>query len=499
MKPENRKRVLSIIIDGMDQNHSRIPYHGNQSQFSNPLSQGITGALAHGFGVGLYRTLETVSKGADLTIYCILTEINKFYEINGAYPEELYVQVDGGSENANKYVLACLEYLIHKRVVREAVFTRNPAGHTHDDIDGVFGVIWQWFKNKPCETITAYKDEVLKAFADSKLNVTMNDVYLVPNYIALFEPCIDKKLSRLHKEEDTQHQWRFVAVETSAYFPLGCKTMYRAYCSDKVIELKKKDKSDCISFIGRITGLEPITVNVKWHPQADPNDLRRPNIEGFFLLHSLPNISKNDCNPITKLPFLVKPRPISKDAKKNIDDTIKSVRNYYEVNDPNLEDWNKWYNNYAIHIPTVVSEDERYDATLTFLKKATKATKNCNLYTLPLSTVFDTDTALRPIWVKNLNSSILGKVGESSDLFTFPTDMVSEAMNSVVCEWNPHPPEPRRAISDSIEWTERKNLYSRSSGAYYSNLKSNKWLIKDLCNLLGRRCTRNGGTIPTNG
>jgi len=36
-------------------------------------------------------------------------------------------------------------------------------------------------------------------------------------------------------------------------------------------------------------------------------------------------------------------------------------------------------------------------------------------------------------------------------------------MPSVVCEWNPHPPEPRLAIADSNEWRERKELYSAST------------------------------------
>ena len=115
MKPENQNRIL---IDGMDQNHSRCPYVGNQGNFSNPLSQGITGALIHGIGISIYRTLETVAKGADLTIYIILSEIERFYQRNNVYPEEVYVQLDGGSENANKYVLACLEYIVCKRLAK---------------------------------------------------------------------------------------------------------------------------------------------------------------------------------------------------------------------------------------------------------------------------------------------------------------------------------------------------------------------------------------------
>eukprot|EP01038_Epipyxis_sp_PR26KG_P018073 gene18073-25359_t len=50
LKPVNQeeRRILSLIIDGMDQYHSRCPHLGNQGQFSKPLSQSITGALIHG-------------------------------------------------------------------------------------------------------------------------------------------------------------------------------------------------------------------------------------------------------------------------------------------------------------------------------------------------------------------------------------------------------------------------------------------------------------------
>ena len=59
--------------------------------------------------------------------------------------------------------------------------------------------------------------------------------------------------------------------------------MYRAYSSEKVVELVKKDKLNCDSFIGTTIGLEPVTTLVNcWYPAANPPlDLRRPNIEGF--------------------------------------------------------------------------------------------------------------------------------------------------------------------------------------------------------------------------
>lgn len=92
------------------------------------IEQGITGVKEHGVGVFLYRTVNTVVKGADLTIYCILARLEAYEERNGCYPEVLYVQVDGGSENANQYVLAALEMLVVKRLVREVQYTRLPTG-----------------------------------------------------------------------------------------------------------------------------------------------------------------------------------------------------------------------------------------------------------------------------------------------------------------------------------------------------------------------------------
>ena len=90
--------------------------------------KGITGVKEHGAIVTLYRTVNTVKKGADLTIYCITKQLEKFYNRHKTYPDELYIQVDGGAENANKYVLAALELLVVQRVVKKIVFSRLPTG-----------------------------------------------------------------------------------------------------------------------------------------------------------------------------------------------------------------------------------------------------------------------------------------------------------------------------------------------------------------------------------
>ena len=266
----NKKKVMSIIIDGMDQNHCRIPYYGNQHKFSSPLDQGITGIKEHGFGLTLYRTIGTVkNKSSDFTIYCILSQLESWFIRNRCYPEELFIQIDGGAENANKNLLSMLELIVIRKMVRVIHSTRLPTGHTHEDIDACFALIWSCFRDKPCLTLKDYKDNIIDNFKNSKIPTTMKDIYVIPAYGALIEKRIDSKLAHLHKGVHTQHCWRFEAVLPSPNFPHGCKTTYKAYSSDKVVEFVSKSVSQCHSAIGQYTGLEPMTVYCPWYPNRN--------------------------------------------------------------------------------------------------------------------------------------------------------------------------------------------------------------------------------------
>ena len=95
--------ILSLIVDIMDQNHCQLPWNGTQGSFAEPLKQKIIGVKEHGYGVHLFSAIDTVRKGANLMIYIIDSVIEKWKERHGgAYPTKIYLQVDGGSENANK-------------------------------------------------------------------------------------------------------------------------------------------------------------------------------------------------------------------------------------------------------------------------------------------------------------------------------------------------------------------------------------------------------------
>lgn len=71
---------------------------------------------------------------------------------NNSLPDTVYHQIDGGVENTAKAALAICELLVARRLTRKVVLTRLPVGHTHEDIDAVFGNIWRELMN--CKVIT---------------------------------------------------------------------------------------------------------------------------------------------------------------------------------------------------------------------------------------------------------------------------------------------------------------------------------------------------------
>ena len=92
------------------------------------------------------------------------------------------------------------------------------------------------------------------------------DIYAVPDYAKIFEHCIDEKFSSYSKGDATQHQFIFVAVPIDeAFFPLGCKTTYRAYSQSEVTEIYHADNLHYPS-----VNLIPFSLKVPSHPLADP-------------------------------------------------------------------------------------------------------------------------------------------------------------------------------------------------------------------------------------
>jgi hypothetical protein len=202
--PENIAKpfILSFIIDIAEASHCQLPWKGTQSTFKDPFHQTLVGVKEHGYGVHLFPNINTVRKGANLTLYVIDHVIEQWKNRHGYYPTEIYIQIDGGGENANEYVLHHCEHLVTKRMARKILLTRLPVGHTHDDIDGCFGIIWKyWYKYRNINNFSEFRQGVEQAFKDE--DGTKCFVYdwtmIVPDYKQCYDPVLDSRLSELHK------------------------------------------------------------------------------------------------------------------------------------------------------------------------------------------------------------------------------------------------------------------------------------------------------------
>ena len=149
---------MSIIGDGMSQSHCSNPHLGNLAQIREALEQHLQGVIEHGVDFTIFRTFCNVTNGANLNIFCFLYKLERFYERNGRYPENVAWQIDGGPENCNEQVIAMCELVVANGMAKKIVLTRLPVGHTHEDIDGRFGNMWDYFKLKDIYT----PDEYLK-------------------------------------------------------------------------------------------------------------------------------------------------------------------------------------------------------------------------------------------------------------------------------------------------------------------------------------------------
>lgn len=174
---------------------------------------------------------------------------------------------------------------MQKRICNTLYYTRLPTGHTHDDIDACFAIVWHHYVSfSTIDTFSQFKEGVESAFRqETGLHCFVHDmIVVIPDYKTFYDGYIDENFGDAFTLIDTMHQWKFEAVEYHpTYFPHGVKTSYRAYSSDTVVEFDKKSKSECLHPIGQATGLEPRTLYVAWRPAADDC----PDRPGRYYLH----------------------------------------------------------------------------------------------------------------------------------------------------------------------------------------------------------------------
>lgn len=245
----------------------------------------------------------------------------------------MYVQIDGGPENANKLVLAVLSFLVAKRVggIQRIVLTRLPVGHTHEDIDGIFGRISQYIMKRHILTPQAYKKAIYDAIGSkvgSKVGIQVVDLVVIPNYNEFFKGCVDREFGKFKNARDAKLQFTIEAVLIDpAKYPVGVKLTCRSFVQTEYPILFPDEEAQ-------------MGINVDVIRCVDfPAEGDRP----INVLLDLPRSGR------------IVPQPFAKDFLSDTTKYLRYMRRYYkkeasvtedldafEKNYPDVQDVNEW-------------------------------------------------------------------------------------------------------------------------------------------------------------
>ena len=157
-----RSSFMSTISDGMAQGHNMLPHFGNQNQWNDGLPQHLQGILNHNRGMTMYRTFHNINNCANVAMYTFLDTLERTMNEEGKLPDTIFHQIDGGSENTAYAWLALCELIVARRLCKKIVLTRLMVGHTHEDIDSKFGILWRKIRSKFISTPQQYEKKIIK-------------------------------------------------------------------------------------------------------------------------------------------------------------------------------------------------------------------------------------------------------------------------------------------------------------------------------------------------
>ena len=291
-------RYISCIGDGMAQAHNVLPSYSKSGGGVAPATfdTHFQGFITHGIGCIIFRSFGNVGQGTNIAVHAWLMHLEREYvRRNNSLPDTLYYQIDGGPENANAIPITMAELLVHWGLTKKVVITRLPPGHTHEDIDGIFGVIWKYCWRKNILTPQQQKELTVEAFRDKiALGAIYDvvDIFAVPDYRKYFlgngdynePPCA--VLDRAFKGSLSKLQFIITKVDVCGEFPLGAKTVCREYPTDEAIEIIKtkyipfKDGEN-----KGLSGLTAIKLKSVSRPTVEDNN---GTCEGMHVLNKVP-------------------------------------------------------------------------------------------------------------------------------------------------------------------------------------------------------------------
>ena len=238
------------------------------------------------------------------------------------------------------------ELIVARGLTKRVVLTRLPPGHTHEDIDAVFGKIWKYLAKRTIYTPQGYRRALIVSLRKRNIDVHVEDILCVPDYMQFMAPYIDPNLARCDKEKWSELQWTFDTVERSELYPHGVKVTYRKFSAPEVFvihELKKPKEKPVTENGDENRGeekeAEKETTEEKLWKDASPEERefgfgwrkyrvnthpvieKKGDIDGMYLLQSLPDGTRQ-----------FQPQPFVRESRKELEKLVAlTLRKFGDV------------------------------------------------------------------------------------------------------------------------------------------------------------------------
>jgi hypothetical protein len=140
-------KLCQVIIDRADQAKlralkvTRLP-KAMEGEYRPRIK--CVGTLVHGHECSFTMVEANIEKGSNLTLEVLTRALDRVLPATGGngFPTHFWMQCDNaGGENKNQWVLRWLALLVDRGVFRSCVFSTLQVGHTHEDLDGLLGIM----------------------------------------------------------------------------------------------------------------------------------------------------------------------------------------------------------------------------------------------------------------------------------------------------------------------------------------------------------------------
>lgn len=170
---------LSLAIDGADQKNYTLPHFSTHTkdERGHGLAVHLVGVLIHASisQLRLFTMTDEHATGSNHiveAIHRVVDEISKC----GRLPRTLFLQLDNCTrENKNKFLMAYIEFLVHKKAFDTVEVGFLPVGHTHTDIDQAFSTTSRRLRTHDAITLSDMHGQLSKCYNDRTMVTRMQN------------------------------------------------------------------------------------------------------------------------------------------------------------------------------------------------------------------------------------------------------------------------------------------------------------------------------------